>query len=84
MKHGHMNFDEICKPVNGRPGIRFGRVAWGKDLWLEWKNTVIGDILSAYAPNKDKPTDGVYQGLWDHIVQAKELTRRDWRILGEK
>ena len=67
-KTGHMNFDDITKLINGRPGIRFNRVAWGSDLWMEYH-----PILALSLIWKGART-GCAKG-----IGGKD--KRDWRIL---
>ena len=69
-KTGHMNFDDITKLINGRPGIRFNRVAWGSDLWLEYVYYGIHPYLMWRGRLKD--------GL---AVDIGGKEKRDWRIM---
>ena len=75
-KTGHMNFDDITKLINGRPGIRFNRVAWGADLWLEyiW-------VWDKYVPTWCGERSGVViRSPWgSYDIGGKE--KRDWRIM---
>ena len=71
-RHGHMNFDEIVALINGRTGIRFGRVAWGADKWMMYMSK--DDMRCMW------DVDGIlYMSSGSYIPMGQG--KRDWIIL---
>ena len=74
-KTGHMHFDDITKLINGRPGIRFSRVAWGADLWLEyvWFNPCDVTPMRVVLLCNGAKREPAYE------IGGKD--KRDWRVM---